>query len=149
LLAQPCDSAASASINPNIHAQGYKFQPTHAVTADFPKGVDVPALLRALGDAGFKPEEIDVFQGAAALEQLDLHGDRHGAWVHFRRALESTFADEASAFNRVEEILKSGGVAVATSTGGDAARKARAAEVLKAHGGQDVRYWGTLTIERL
>ena len=34
-------------------------------------------------------------------------------------------------------------------TGGDAALKDRAVEVLKSHGGQEVVYWGEWTIHRL
>jgi hypothetical protein len=138
-----------SQINPDPHAAGYAYQPTHAVTAEFPHGVDVQALQRALADVGFGPDAVQVFQGAAGADQLDLHGDRHGAWVHFRRALERVFADESEAFDRTEEILRSGGVAVAAFTGEDAARKALAAEVLKSHGGQEVLYWGKWTIERL
>jgi hypothetical protein len=138
-----------SQINPDPHAAGYEYQPTHAVTAEFPSGVDVQALQRALAAVGFGADEVQVFQGAAGADELDLHGDRHGGWVHFRRALERVFADEIVVFDRAEEILRSGGVVVAAFTGGDAARKARAAEVLKSYGGQAVRYWGEFTIERL
>lgn len=136
-------------VNPDPHAAGYKYEPTHAVTAEFPSGVDVPALQRALAAAGFGADEVQVFQGAAGADRLDLHGDRHGGWAHFRRTLERIFADETVVFDRAEEILRSGGAVVAAFTGGDAARKARAAEVLKSHGGQEVRYWGEWVIERL
>jgi hypothetical protein len=138
-----------SQINPDPHAAGYEYQPTYAVTADFPHGVDFQALQRALADAGFGPDDVQVFQGAAGAHQLDLDGDRHGGWVHFRRALERVFADEIVVFDRAEEILRSGGVVVAAFTGGDAARKARAAVILKSHGGQEVRYWGEWTIDRL
>lgn len=136
-------------INPDPYAAGYVYQPTYAVTAEFPHGVDVEALQGALTDVGFGPGAVQVFQGARGADQLDLHGDRHGAWVHFRRALERVFADEIAVLDRAEEILRSGGVVAAAFTGEDAARKGLAAEVLKSHGGQEVQYWGKWTIERL
>jgi hypothetical protein len=135
--------------NPDPHAAGYVYEPTHAVTAFYPPGVDLPAVRRALGDAGFEPDQLQVFQGEAGADQLDLRGDRHGGWVQFRRALERVFADEVVVLDRAEEVLRAGGGIVVAFTGGDDARKARAAEVLKAHGGQEVRYWGEWVIERL
>lgn len=135
-------------INPDPHDAGYVYQPTHAVTAHFPRGADFPAIQRALADE-FGADRIQVFEGAAGAARLDLHGDRHGGWVRFRRALERLFADETAVFDRAEELLRSGGGVVAVFTGGDAARKARATAVLKSYGEQEVRYWGEFSIDRL
>ena len=80
--------------------------------------------------------------------ELDLKGDRHGPWVRFRRDLERTLQPyEAWVFDQGEEALRSGGVIVAVTTGGDRARKARAVEILKSHGGRGVRYWGPKSME--
>lgn len=76
-------------------------------------------------------------------------GGSVGGCVRFRRGLERVFADERAVLHRAEEVLRAGGVVVAAFTGGDAARKERAAEVLKLHGGQEVRYWGEWIIGRL
>src|SRR5690348_11439412 len=84
-----------------------------------------------------RPSKVQVFRGEAGADQLDLKGERHGGWVRFRRELQQVFADETEIFRRAEEVLRSGGVVVAAFTGGDAARKARAAGVLKSHGGQE------------
>ncbi len=138
-----------SKVNPDPHATGYKHWPTHAVTADFPQGVGISALQRALADAGLAPDQVQVFQGEAGADQLDLKGERHGGWAQFRRALERVFADEMAFLDRAEEVLRAGGVVVAAFTGGDDAQKARAAEVLKSYGGQRVRYWGQWTIEGL
>ena len=137
-----------SQVNPDPHDEGYVYQPTHAVTGDFPAGVDVQAVQRALADAGFGAEQVQVFVGEAGAAQLDFKGERHGGWVQFRRALEQLFADETTVFDRAEELLQSGGVVVAAFTGGDAALKDRAVDVLKSHGGQPVRYWGEWTIDR-
>ena len=104
---------------------------------------------RALTGAGFGPDQLQVFEGKEGAVRLDLQGVRHGGWVEFRRGVERLFADETRIFDRTEEVLMSGGVMVAALTGGDEALRDRAVEVLKAHGGQEVVYWGEWTIHRL
>ena len=137
-----------SQVNPDPHAGGYKHWPTHAVTADFPQGVDVQALQGALADAGLASDQVQVFQGEAGADQLDLKGERHGGWVRFRRGLERVLSShDAWVFDRTEGVLRSGGVVVAAFTGGDDGRKARAIEVLKSHGGQGLRYWGQGSME--
>jgi hypothetical protein len=129
-------------VNRDPHSAGYMYEPTHAVTANFPHGVNVEALQGALTVAGFVPEQVYVFEGPAGAGRLDLKGERHGGWVRFRRKLEQAFQSyEASVADQAEEVLRSGGAVVAVVTGGDAARKGRAVEVLKSHGGRNVRYW--------
>jgi hypothetical protein len=131
-----------SQVNRDPHSAGYMFEPTYAVTANFPHGVNVEALQGALTVAGFVPDQVYVFQGQAGAAELDLKGERHGSWVQFRRKLEQAFrAYETSIAKQAEEVLHSGGAVAAVITGGDAARKVRAVEVLKAHGGRNMRYW--------
>src|SRR5205085_3371162 len=98
--------AIMSQINPDPHAAGYKYWPTHAVTAFFPPGVDVQAVQQGLTAAGFGPDQIQIFQGEAGADQLDLKGERHGGWVHFRRELQQMYADETSILDRAEEVLR-------------------------------------------
>lgn len=129
-------------VNRDPHSAGYMYEPTHAVTANFPQGVNVEVLQGAFTVAGFVPDQVYVFQGRAGADQLDLKGERHGGWVQFRRKLEQAFRSyETSIANQAEEVLRSGGAVAAVITGGDAARKVRAVEVLESHGGRNVRYW--------
>ena len=79
-----------------------------------------------------------VFEGKEGAVQLDLQGVRHGGWVQFRRAVERLFTDETRIFDRTEEVLLSGGMMVAASTGGDAALErpgGRGAEIARRAGG--------------
>jgi hypothetical protein len=135
--------------NPDPHEAGYVYQPTRAVTAFFPADRGVQAMLGALSQAGFAGEDVDVFSGEQGAERLDLTGEKHGAWVRFRRELEGTFADEAEVYQRAEQVLRSGGSLVAVLTDGGAAQKEAAAGVLKVHSGEEVTYWGDAVIERL
>lgn len=138
-----------SQVKADPHGAGYVYQPTHAVTALYPSSVNVLGIQQALAGAGFNADQIQVFQGQAGAAQLDLKGDRHGAWVHLFRRLGRVFTDDAMIFDRMEQVLQSGGAAVAAFTGGDDAQKARAVEVLKAHGGKEVWYWGDLVTEGL
>src|SRR4051812_49906261 len=109
------------------------YQPTHAVTARFPTGGDDQAIERALLEAGFRPDQLMVFEGKEGAVQLDLQGVRHGGWVEFRRGVERLFTDETTIFDRTEEVLMSGGVMVAAFTGGGGPPKNRAGEGVAAH----------------
>ena len=136
-------------INPDPHEAGYVYQPAKAVTAFFDAGQDLKGMLNALSEAGFAKEKVDVFMGAQGAAQMDLSGDRHGAWVQFVRKLESAFVDESEVLHRAETVLKAGGSVVAVFTDGEAAQKESAAGILNAHHGQEVTYWGPLVQERL
>ena len=136
-------------VNPDPHQEGYVYQPTNAVTTFFSAGQDPQGSLRELSKAGFTQERMSVFTGEKGASQLDLSGEKHGAWVKFRRDLEKAFADEAEVYKRADQVLESGGSVVVAFTDGDAAKKANAARIFNAHHGQEVLYWGEWTIERL
>jgi hypothetical protein len=136
-------------INLDPHEDGYVYERTNSVTAFIPAGEDVQPMLRALSDAGCASDTIDVFAGVQGAAKLDLAGEKHGAWVRFWRGLESALADEAEVYQRAEKVLQSGGSVVAVFTDGDAGAKDRAVEILKTHHGNEVTFWGNMTIERL
>jgi hypothetical protein len=135
--------------NPDPHEDGYVYQPTKSVTAFFPAGQDLHAMLSALSEAGFASAKVDVFAGEQGAARLDSDGAKHGAWVRFRRGLEHAFADESEVHERGEQVLRSGGSIVAVRTDGEATQKDRAATTLKTHHGAEVTYWGNMVIERL
>jgi hypothetical protein len=136
-------------INPDPHQEGYVYQPIEAVTAFFTAGHDLQEMLDALSKAGFGKDEVDVFMGKQGSAQLDLSGDKHGAWTRFMRNLEFAFADEADVLHRADLVLKSGGSVVAVRTDGDSTQKENAAGILNAYHGQEVTYWGPLVQERI
>src|SRR5436309_1537353 len=102
---------------------GYVYHPTMAVTAFFSTGQGGQAILDALSEAGFACEKVELFSGGPGIERLDLAGERHGAWVRFRRGLESVLADEAGVYQRAEQVLRSGGSVVAVFTDGGEGQK--------------------------
>ena len=50
-----------AQVNPDPHAHGYVFIPTHRITSVFASYDDLQGTLRALEPLGFDPQHIDVF----------------------------------------------------------------------------------------
>lgn len=136
-------------INPNPHEEGYVYQPVNAVTSFFAPGTDALAIQKVLEDAGFATDEFRIYQGEKGADKLDLDGDRHGAWVQFRRSLEYLYAHETKIFDRIQALLTSGGLVAVVFTGVDEARTDRAVEVLKTSGGTETRFWGEWVIERL
>lgn len=131
-------------VNPDPHARGYQYAPTKAVTAFFPPGRDADAALRALAEAGFEQERIDLFTGPEGADRLDPEGKHHGPWVRFRRFVEGKFDESHELLHKADETLRAGGAVVEVFTRGEPAQRERAAEVLKAAGGTDVMYWGRL-----
>ena len=65
-------------VNPDQHHAGYVYEPTDMVTGIFPHGTDVGAVRMALAGAGFTPDALQVFQGEAGADELDLKAERHG-----------------------------------------------------------------------
>jgi hypothetical protein len=133
--------------DPNPPTRGYTFGPTQAVTAFFPAGRPVDGALIALTAAGFDPDRIDVYTGADGARRIDPAGKTRARRVEFRRALEELFGGDADVFDRADRTLRSGGTVVEVFTRGNLAKKMRAADILKAAGGQDVIYWGPLLTE--
>jgi hypothetical protein len=136
-------------LNPDPHNGGYVYVPTRAVTAYFPADSDLQPMLHDLVAAGFAENRVDVFTGPRGLERLDPEGRWHGLWVRLMRLLEDTFLEDFDQFKKTEQVLEEGGSVVAVSTLKDADRRRRAAEIMKAHRGWDVIYWGPLVREYL
>ena len=129
-------------INPDPHTGGYVYVPTRAVTAFFPAGVSPQPALRALIDAGFAEDRIEVFSGAKGAEMLDAEGRHHGLWVRFMRLSEENTTDDYYLFIKADAILRSGGTVIAVFTLKDEDKNRRAVQILKANKGEDVTYWG-------
>ncbi len=137
------------AVNPDPHAQGYRFTPTHRVTAIFESCDPVGGALQSLHESGFTAEEIEVFVGKAGAEKLDLSGEHHGVMVQALRVLETFVADETELHRQVDQALRRGCSAINVFTSSDDEKKRRAAEILKACNASEVCYWGQWDNERL
>src|SRR6187200_2064803 len=129
-------------VNPDSHARKYAAVPKGAVTAFFAPGQDHEVALRALEDAGFGEDRIDVFAGEQGAETLDMEGRHHGGWIRFVRSLEDMFTDDAYLYHRTDELLRSGSTMIAVFTHGDRRERKLAVEILRDNGGTEPVYWG-------
>jgi hypothetical protein len=135
-------------VNPDPHAEGFKPQPIHNITAVLDRLSDVFSVLQSLGKAGFSEEQISVFLGQDGLEKLDLHGERHGMMARVVRALETLTAEDEANRN-AEAALKQGRIFIAVSIDGSDQQKANVESILKTHGAHSLRFFGRWTVERL
>jgi hypothetical protein len=129
-------------LNPDPHMRKYAYVPKGAITAFFGPGEDFDPAIRALADAGFGEDRIDVFTGEAGAEKLDIEGRRHGLWVRFVRSVEDTFTDDAYLSHRTDEVLHAGGTVIAVFTHGKQKEREQVVDILRNHGGAEPVYWG-------
>jgi hypothetical protein len=137
----------STTVNLDPHAEGYRFNPMHRVTAMFESRGQVKPVLEPLHGAGFGDDKIEVFVGREGVEKLDLEGSHHGKVIHFLREAQLATADEEYLFRELDQAVRGGGAVIGIVTDGDEARKKQAVEILKSHGAHEVYYWGQWSIE--
>ena len=138
----------TTNVNPDPHAEGFQWQPTNKVTAIIDRVDEVAAAIRALQQAGFSDQDVEVFVGSEGLSKLDVRGESHGLVGRVIRAVESVAADQHPD-KEAETALKQGHAYITVATDGDDAQKATAERILKAHKAHCVRYFGKLAVERL
>lgn len=135
------------NVNPEPAGKG-KYDPVGRVTAVYGTCDNLRSIIQSLNEAGFTDKEIDVFIGDEGADKLDLKKNQVGAIVRFLRELEMSLSDESEIHKLIDENLRSGGMVLNVLAGNDDQKKARAAQILKAHNAHDVRYWGRWSIER-
>jgi hypothetical protein len=134
-------------VNPDPHTKKYAYVPRGAVTACFPAGHDYEPALRALEEAGFDKERIDVFTGEQGADILDMEGRHHGFWVRFMRALEDNLTDDAYLFHDTDKVLREGGAVIAVFTHEKREERDRIVEIFRQNGGIEPVYWGRWVTE--
>jgi len=102
-----------------------------------------------LGQAGLGPERCDVLHGEAGLARIDVDGEAHGRSGGLLRRLQSALSDDADHARRYADELRAGHYVVGVAVGEDEAAKARAAEALRASGGEFINYYAENYVEDL
>jgi hypothetical protein len=139
-----------ANINPDPHRYGYVFVPLNRVTALFSSESDARAVLGELKGLGVEGSAIDVFVGDDGASALDLTGFEHGPVVRPLRNLESLTVQIAEQTTHdAEQMLRTGGIAIAILMDRRESMKDDIAAVLRRHHARAIRYWGRWTIEVL
>jgi hypothetical protein len=120
--------------------------PRRKVLAVFDTPAAALAAERALGAAGVPDDAIERFEGAAAADQFDASGARHGIVTRALRAMQFSLMDQLPAMAWYEAALRDGKVVLAVRTG-DRATTLRIVEVLRGAGGHFINRFGRLATE--
>jgi hypothetical protein len=116
--------------------------------------VDSPAqvtsAVEALTAGGFLVSEVEVTCGQAQAERVAASTGRRGLLDLVIRVAErlGLADDEIETKGRYEQALRDGGLIVSVLASTDE-RKARAADIVRAHGGHLITFFGRLTIEKI
>ena len=125
------------------------WNPNDMVLAVFPEVEASVTACQSLQQAGFESADIAVFRGEEATEHFDIEGKRSAnPLVRPIRALWSYFSIEGPQLRVYEQASEAGQDIVAVKTLNDD-EVAKAHQVLRDHGGQEIRYFTQWNIAEL
>lgn len=113
--------------------------PTNRVRALMDDPDQVATTVEDLVQAGFERTDIFVLAGPSGADRLDVTGRHHGLRGRIHRFVEH-LGDEYEQLVVAAEHLKAGGLLIMVPA--DEANKARAARILKGHGGDRLVHFG-------
>lgn len=135
-------------INPDFPDENAEYNPINRVTGLFDGHDAVTAAVRALEDAGFAREDIEVFAGPEGERLLDPSGESLGTTGRWFRVVERWVSDTSEFHERAAATLHAGGFVLAARAEADDHRKQTAMAILAQHGARDVKYWNRLFVEQ-
>ena len=122
--------------------------PTNKVIGVFADWDHARAAIDQFSAGGFTKEQIGVLCGPEGAKRLDASGREHGILAQISRFFQG-FADmDDKHTKRHEQELLAGHALVAVDAPDEAARE-RIREVMKAHGGYFINYYGKWLVENL
>ena len=123
--------------------------PRQLVVGSFESEEGLSDALDALKQRGFDPDGWDVLHGEQDARSLDPEGTAHGVGGKMIRALQSAFSFEREHAREYAARLRSGDYVLAVSVGDNEQAKVRAAEAMRANGGDFINYYADTNIEAL
>jgi hypothetical protein len=123
--------------------------PTNKVVGIIDDAGDAQAALRGLKAAGFAADQIQVLTGKEGAHRLDVKGDEHGPLARIVRSTQALFSDdEIEDAARYEQELLIGhfGIGIKAQYQED---RDNARQILKAHRGHFINFYGRWAIENL
>jgi hypothetical protein len=121
--------------------EGFLSYPTNKVIAILRTPEELKGAITELNNTGFKKDRVQVACGEKAAERLDVDGEHHGFLSKAYRAAELNDLKE------YESELLAGHFLVAVDAP-DETERTRVSNILEAHGGERVTFYGRWTIER-
>jgi hypothetical protein len=121
----------------------FTFDPTDKVVGIIDDANDVKDALRDLTAAGFTTQELELLTDEAGAGRIDLSDAEHEVLVHIFRSTQKlpAFYDAPGLLKRIKQELVEGHYFVAVSPD-DATSRERAHEILKAHRGHFINFYG-------
>jgi hypothetical protein len=122
--------------------------PTNRVVGVFADWGHARATIDQLAAGGFTPEQIGALCGPEGAKRLDASGQQHGILAQISRFFQG-FADmDEKHTKRHEQELLAGHALVSVAAADDAKRE-QIRQVMKAHGGYFINYYGKWVVENL
>ena len=130
---------------PNDETGGseFTFDPTDKVVGVIDDANDAKAAPRDLKAAGFATEEIELLTDEAGARLIDPHDAEHDVLIHIFRSSQElpAFYDAPGLLKRIEKELADDHYFVAVHPE-DATLRERAHDILKAHSGHFINFYG-------
>lgn len=134
------------NVNPDESGDGRLSYPTHQVLSVFHNATGATAALKELADAGIPLDTITVYHGEAGAETLTATAEGgSGGWV---TRLIRTFGGEQEGIREYEQAVIDGGYLLSVPAETDE-EKERVRDLVKANGGEYLRYYGRGVVEDL
>jgi len=95
---------------------------------------------------GVPPDRIETFAGDDGASAFDGSGVHHGVFGRLYRAIQFTLVDQAPDFTYYEAAARTGRVVLSVRSKGDKEMR-RAVDVMRAHGGHFINYFGSFATE--
>ena len=95
---------------------------------------------------GVPPDRIETFAGDDGASAFDGSGVHHGVFGRLYRAIQFTLVDQAPDFTYYEAAARTGRVVLSVRSKGDKQMR-RAVDVMRAHGGHFINYFGSFATE--
>lgn len=123
--------------------------PINRVVGIIDNGQDVQAALRDLRVAGFAADHVNVLTGEEGAHRLDVKGDEHGPLAHLVRSTQQLLGDyEIKEATRDAQELFAGHFGIGVTVR-DKGERDQARQILKAHHGHHINYYGRWLVEYL
>ena len=102
---------------------------------------ELQAAILELNKAGFGEDEINVLCGPKGADRLDVTGEHHGPLAHLYRFVQKFGDMESDNLREYGQELLSDHFLL-TIEAGDEAKRSRALNILQAHGGHRINFYG-------
>lgn len=122
--------------------------PTNRLLAVLDDPAAAASALAELRADGFAVRDLDVLRGEEGANRVDGTGEVSGWLGRLRCAFDFTLMDQLVDFAAYERALRDGRAVVMVHVHSDAPKQA-AHDVLKAHGGHFINYYGRFATEEL